>query len=88
MGILSILFGAALIAFTAAQDEILIKKRGIYKGASGQSTRSQLGEAMRAVVNSLSTPLPGNAGNYVSGVQANAAFDVQDTNQAGVDGVL
>jgi len=77
-----------LIASAFANDEVLIKKRGIFKGTGAATNRAELGNAMRAVVNSLSTPLPGNFGQFVSSVYSDVALDVRDTDAAGVDPTL
>ena len=77
-----------LIASDFAEDEVIIKKRGIYKGAAGDSNRAELGNALRAVVNSLNTPMPGNFGQFVNGVSSDVALDIRDTDANGVDMVL
>jgi hypothetical protein len=77
-----------LIASALANDEVVIKKRGIYKGPVGATNRAELGNAMRAVVNSLSTPMPGNFGQFVGSVFSDVALDIRDTDIGGVDPVL
>ena len=64
----------------------MIKKRGIFVGQG--TNRAELGNALRAVVNTLNQPLPNNFGDFVSSVSTDVALDVRDTDMAGVDPTL